>query len=79
VSGCRSCFHFSSGDGRIKDPCDFCCISLTANSFKRDYPDVFKPATRFPPSSTEFIDWKDKDMGCDFFKVKPSPAEFFSA
>ena len=78
VRRCRNCYHFSSGEGRIKDPGDFCCISLTANSFKRDYPAVFKPDAKFPPGVAEFIEWPGKDEGCDFFKVKPSPAEFYN-
>jgi hypothetical protein len=79
VGRCRNCFHFSSGEGRIKGGEDFCCFSLTANCLKRDYPGIFKPDTRFPPSQTDFIDWAEKDMGCDFFKQKVHPAEVYSA
>jgi hypothetical protein len=63
----------------VKHPEDFCCISLTANSLKRDYPDIFKPETRFPPTQAGFIDWPEKGQGCGFFKRRANPAEAYSA
>jgi hypothetical protein len=76
---CRNCCHFSPGAGRVKHPEDFCCISTTVNALREDYPGVFKPEAKFPPSPAAFIDWPEKDSGCDLFKPRPDPKDYYSA
>lgn len=79
MSRCWDCTHFSPDCGRIKHPGDFCCISMTANSLRRDYPDIFKSETRFPPPNTEFHEWAEKNLGCSFFQLRPNPLEAYNA
>lgn len=75
--GCQECFYFSPAGVRIDGRCH-CALAVTAAIWRRDYPALFPPRFRFPPTPAEVSKsavsvWAGYIDGCDLAKHKCPP------
>ena len=66
---CAACTHHLTYGIHDKDS-RICCITITANALRKDYPDLFVAGVRFPPPEAAYKGWAGLVEACDFYKAK---------